>query len=356
MVSRPAETSWNQTDSHRDGKAKPATGWSPILLHGQLGVSHAGPVGPGRDTRVCDTVYGSPSSALPSDRYPSFLRQGESLAGRDREHACEAGDRENLTHRAGLPVNSIAGTEKGRGPEARNKFEVLEQLCAHRALQNGGHSCPERPAQTRGQLDGEGRFEGRIFHAPDMRGGQSIPQVLAQRPDILVQVPTVRPGVCPLGLHQDPQASSCPAETTGSANFRLHRRHLNPGRVQGTGQGPRDRLGVPPGESRLCSEQCQVPIGADTGHRVSRLHGKLTQPGVELTCRQDQEDQGRNTIPARKQDCADKKTVATLGKTPSCDVSNSPRTTVFLQAPARVEAWSGSIRSGLFATADALRG
>ena len=67
-----------------------------------------------------------------------------------------------------------------------------------------------------------------------------------------------------------------------SVNCCLHRQPLNPGRVQGTGQGPRDRLGVPPGESRLCSEQCQVSIRADTGHRVSQLHGKLTQQELSI--------------------------------------------------------------------------
>ena len=41
--------------------------------------------------------------------------------------------------------------------------------------------------------------------------------------DITVQMPTIWPSMCPMGLHQDPEATRCSVEATGNATDRLHR-------------------------------------------------------------------------------------------------------------------------------------
>ena len=129
------------------------------------------------------------------------------------------------------------GCEVGRPePEARDKPQTSKQLCVHRALQDGGHPCLERPAKSR-RLDGKGGSQGRIFHASDMRRGPSIPKIFVQRPNLPVQMSALRPRMRFLCLHQDPEACRCPGETTGCVTDRLHRRHSHPGRVQGTGSG-----------------------------------------------------------------------------------------------------------------------
>ena len=68
----------------------------------------------------------------------------------------------------------------------------------------------------------------------------------------------------PLGLHQDPEANSCPTETAGSVTNRLHRRHTDPGRVQGDGPGPYNSPDIltQSGEPGLCSKQSQVLQGS----------------------------------------------------------------------------------------------
>ena len=117
-----------------------------------------------------------------------------------------------------------------------------------------------------------------------------------------------------MGLHQDPKASSCPVETTGSLIGHLYRQHFDPGRVQGAGLGPCHRPGVPAGESRLCSEQSQASAGTIANHRVSRSHGQFAQPGNESTHRQDPKDQSRDMITVREQAGVTMKAITTPGK------------------------------------------
>ena len=43
-----------------------------------------------------------------------------------------------------------------------------------------------------------------------------LPEIRFQEQDIQVQMSTFRPSMCPVGLHQDPEARSRSAETAGS--------------------------------------------------------------------------------------------------------------------------------------------
>ena len=352
---RPTEAHGHHANRCGASEAGPSNGRSPAILCRELESNHTGPVGPGSGRRLCDTVHEPAVSALPSEGPGPLLRGGKTAPGRDNQHACKASDREDHAQRAGFPLHGVSRTEEGRRPKAGDKPEGVERLCAYRALQDGGHPRLERPAKS-GGLDGKDRFERRIFHASHPRGGQSIPKVLAKRPDLPVQVPTFRSSVRPLGLHQDPEADSCPAETAGGANDRLHRRYSDPGRVQGSGSGPCNRPGVPTGKLGFCNKQNQMSAGTNTNHRVSRFHGRLTQPRAEFAKWQDQKDQSRDTVPVREQAGVDKETFAAPGKAPGCDAGDSPRPTLFPQAPTCLEAGTRPVRSGLLAAADALRG
>ena len=75
--------------------------------------------------------------------------------------------------------------KKDGGQRPANKSEVLKQVCLLRALQNGWYT-------QRGP-------KGRILHGANSRGGQSFPQVLVQREDIPIQMPTFRPSMCAHG-------------------------------------------------------------------------------------------------------------------------------------------------------------
>ena len=193
-----------------------------------------------------------------------------------------------------------------RKSETGHKSEVLECIHAHRALQDGGHTHPERPAKSR-RLDSKSGPEGHILHVTNLRKGQSLPQVLIQKPNILVQVPTIWPSMCPLGLHQDPEASCYPAETAGGVLDCVH--YTNPGRVPGDGSGPSVLAGI-------CSEQAQVRPRTYPDNRVPGVLSELCQTGVKSSCREGKEYQVRDTASARKQRVPYKKTAPAPGRTP----------------------------------------
>ena len=117
--------------------------------------------------------------------------------------ACYRGD---LPQGEGLPLHSFPCVQERWWSKTSHKSEVPECIHAHRALQDGGHTHPERPAKRR-RLDGKSGPEGCVLHGTNSRRGQSLPQVLVQKPNVSVQMPTIWPSMCPLGLHQDPEAS-----------------------------------------------------------------------------------------------------------------------------------------------------
>ena len=135
----------------------------------------------------------------------------------------------------------ILSTQEGPWPEANLKS--LNRACAHRTFQDRRHSCSERPAKSR-RPDGESRPQRCTFHATDSRRGQSIPQTLVPRPNVSVQMLTVQPCMRPMSLHQDPEASRCPAETARGTTNHLHRRHIDLGRFQEGGSGSCNRPGI----------------------------------------------------------------------------------------------------------------
>ena len=218
-----------------------------------------------------------------------------------------------------------------------NKLEILELVCVHRTLQDGRDPCLERD-QSR-ILDGKSRSKGRLFYASSPGEGQSILEVLVQRTDLPVQVTTVWSGVHPLGLHQDPKANRHSAETTRCAINRLHRRHTNPGRVQGAGSGTRHRPGVLTGKPGLCSkpgEICQL-----------KLMQSIEFLWVLNRQREGEEDQSRHTSPPRRQAGVDQGSVPVIGRASGGYQGSTPRATVLLQTSANVEMWTRTLKPGL---------
>ena len=225
--------SGDSSSSYRVSKVQSAPSWETPVLQKQLGKDHPGSMGVRNHTKLQSTFQSAALPALPTKSLNSLSRRGSSHAAGDSEYAREACNRRNHTQGAWFPVNHLPGSQERWRPEARNQSEELKQVCLHRAFQNGGYTHPERPAKSR-RLDDKSGPEGCILHGANPRGGQSLPQVLIQREGIPIQMPTVWPGMRPMGLHQDLKATCCSVETTGNATDRLHRRHPHPGRVQGS--------------------------------------------------------------------------------------------------------------------------
>ena len=82
--------------------------------------------------------------------------------------------------REGLLLKHISGTQKGWGAKTRHQPQSAKQLCLPRALQDGGHSHPER-ASGAGRLAGKDRPEGRILCNSDIPITSEIPAVSIPR-------------------------------------------------------------------------------------------------------------------------------------------------------------------------------
>ena len=113
---------------------------------------------------------------------------------------------ETTPRRHGFVSTIFLVPKKDRGQRPVINLKSLNRFVHTEHFKMGGNPCFERPAKSR-RLDGKGRSKGRILYAPDPRRGQSIPQVLVQRPHIPVQVPTIRPGMHPLGKTLKPIAA-----------------------------------------------------------------------------------------------------------------------------------------------------
>ena len=151
------DTSGDNADSYRASEEELAARGAPAALCAQLGKDFTGPVGPGRRERLCYTVHKPTTPTMSSHAPASLLGGGEAAAGGDKKHACKAGDREDHAQGAGISIHGVSRTQKGRRPEAGHKPEVLEQLCAYTAFQDGGHPCL---AKSR-------RLDGCILYAPN---------------------------------------------------------------------------------------------------------------------------------------------------------------------------------------------
>ena len=113
----------------------------------------------------------------------------------------------------------------------------------------------------------------------------SVPQIFVPEPNLPVRVPAIWPRMRPLGLHQDPEARRCPAQTAGCATDRRHRRHAHPGGVQGVGSGSCNRPRIPSGESGLCDKQGQLePMQTIEvlGFSVNSLSRELSLPAAKI--------------------------------------------------------------------------
>ena len=114
---------------------------------------------------VQGTVHAPAVPATPSQSSAPFLRGRGAHACRDRKPVTETNERRDHTQAAGFPIHAIPRSQERRRSEAGNTSKVLEQIRAHRPLQNGGHPRLERPAKTR-RLDAKVDLKDAYFMLP----------------------------------------------------------------------------------------------------------------------------------------------------------------------------------------------
>ena len=182
-----------------------------------------------RDPRVISTVRVDPLPTSTAATVDSIPGRGEPHAGGDRRDDCEGGHSGSLPHREGICVKYVLSSKEGRRPEASHQPKEVQRVRSHRTLQDGGNPSAGRSPKER-RLDGESGSEGCILYDPNSRAVQRLSEVCFQRQMLHVQLPSVRPSVRTVGVHQDPETNSSSAQRAGSATDCLYRRHSDHGR------------------------------------------------------------------------------------------------------------------------------
>ena len=144
--------------------------------------------------------------------------------------------------------------------------------------------------ETRGQ-DDESRSERCLLLSPNLSGGQKIPLILVERPDVSVQLPTFWTVMHSLGLYRDNQGSGGNPKKHGHPSNHIHRLHIDNSRDGVSAKGPDSRSHIPTGKPGICGQPPKIPI---TTNPDNRIHGRLPKDGAKTSRPKDKEYQSRH--------------------------------------------------------------
>ena len=226
---------------------------------GKLGGNHPRSMGPACSSGVQNRLCAHPSATQSSHNTPVLKgRTGSGETSGDRAHS-KGSNTGGSSREKPVCLHPVPRTKEGRSAETGDKLKEVKCLRTHRAFQNGGHTYPPGTAET-GRLDGQDRPPGCLLHGSYTRGTQRIPGFLPRRHNVSLQLPPVRPVVCPLGLYQDPITSNGPSPRDGFPPCCLHRRHSGYGRHSSRSEGTGASPVLPPRKPGVHSqpEKCQL--------------------------------------------------------------------------------------------------
>ena len=229
----------------------------------------------------------------PSSRTAICSRRTRSPSRGDREHDNQTSHiRDKAPTRRWFRLTDVSSTQKRRRSETSDKPQTAELLCEDRALQDGEHPNVERPAKIR-RLDGQNRPEGCILHGSNSKRTPEATPLLTYGVSIPVQLPTIRPVICSVGLYQDHTTGSDNAPRARPPHDHLHRRHADNGRLRAAAQRTSNGTSVPPGKPGVCNKQQEITGRTNTGTRVSGICSELPKNGTQTPRREDQDNQIR---------------------------------------------------------------
>ena len=239
-------------------------------------------------------------------------------------------------------LQHVPSGKEGWRSETSNQSETIELLCEYRTFQDGRDSLPTQPGHWMAKID----LKDAYFMIPIQEQDRAF-----RFRDQLFQS-TIRPIMCPMGLHQDPKASRDPAETARDTTSCLYRRHPDNGGVQRAGPGEHDRSGFLVREPGLCDKQRQEHSRTNTRNRISGIQCKLSEYGAEPSIKEDKTNQIRyKTI---MQQCSNnsQETVSIAGTTAGSNKSDSPCSIILSSATEKADHNIGQIQSQLRSSPD----
>ena len=267
-----------------DSRAVKSGGRQAVSLYNQLGGVNNRQMGIRDSERLPDPFYQPASSrslAKPScvlSRAKSPDTGGSRYPGRE---GCYYSGTRPSTSRLFL-LHSLPGSQKGGSDEASDKPQEIERMGGTPALQDGRYGDSQGIIEDR-QLDGEGRPERCLLHNPSTPQTPIISEIHSGARALPVHMPTIRPVLCPMGLHQSDETNSNFPPQHGGAHDSLHRRYTPVGGLPEPSGDPPTSLGVSVNKSGIYHQLFQVDNHTYPEDRVSGVTGGLNVTTLEFT-------------------------------------------------------------------------
>ena len=191
---------------------------------------------------------------------PSYILRRAKLIAADRgEHSI----REGCYHPGAEPsssreflFNPVSCSQERRSDETSHQPQKIERLGGTPALQDGYGDTQGAVEDER--LDGEGRSQRRLLHHPNTYRSSTFLKVQSGSTTLPVHLPTIRPVLCPMGVHQGDETPCHPPTEYGGTYDSLYRRHTADGRVHQSGRGSSGSPDILANRSGLCHQHTQV--------------------------------------------------------------------------------------------------
>ena len=245
----------------------------------QVGVRHSG--------RVSNPLH-QPTSPRTLAKPSYVLRRAKLIAAERGEHSI----REGCHHPGAEPsssgeflFNPVPCSQERRSDETSHQPQKVERVGGTPALQDGRYGDTQGTVEGE-RLDGEGRSERRLLHHSNTCRASTISKVQGETTTLPVHLPTIRPVMCPMGVHQGDEAPCHPPTEYGSTYDSVYRRHAADGRVHQSGRGTSGSPDILADRSGLCHQYTQVDHNPNSADRVSGYAGGLHLPPIVLTRRE----------------------------------------------------------------------
>ena len=162
-------------------------------------------------------------------------------------------------------------------------------------FQNGGHCDPERSSEA-GRLDGEGRSERCLLHHPNSSPSSAASEVQSGREMLSVYLPSIRPFLCPMDIHEGNKTFDDSVEIMGNQDNSLHRGYADHGEDKRGDKSTHGSVSVSPRSSGLHCQSGEISPDSSTRAGISWAVGGLFESSTETTKRKDKADpQGSGT-------------------------------------------------------------
>ena len=312
-----------------------STSRTATVLSEKLGSPNKGQVDPRNSKGLQNRIQREPQAAgqTSPNAIQSITRRPHTTGGiRASNKRGNQGDCRGIPSRGReFLFDPFLGPKKRWRPEAGHQPESPKPVCHSATLQDGGHSHPKNPLETR-RLASENRPQGRLLCHPNSGRKQEISKLFDGGQKLPIHLSPLRPCISSMGLYQDPQAGSSSRSRARGETSDLYRRHASHGGIQGESGRSGFRSDVPPTVPRVHNKHEKIGAGPNPISRVPRLSGQLLNNGVKPPNRQTKKDQGGVTEVTRGGANYKPRPFKTNRQNECCQSGDSPLSSV-LQTP-----------------------